>query len=186
MLEAFRKILRPAILAGVCIVLAGPGIAADKSVTPDSKPGPAAPHSKPGSEAAKQEEEAARTPYAKVVEVFSGDTTVAGEKVSFPQTDPSVKSLIVSMDPGEKTAWHQHGAPMFAYILQGEITVTYEGLGKKVYREGDGLLEAMHVTHEGQNTGEGPARILTVFLLGDNGTPTVIEDAPGETRQKVE
>ncbi|MDN3718975.1 cupin domain-containing protein [Roseibium salinum] len=94
--------------------------------------------------------------------------------------------MVVTMEPGEATEWHQHHAPLFAYVLEGEITVTYEEIGKKVYREGDGMLEALKVTHRGENTGEGRARILTVFLLGDGGTPTVLEDAPGADKAKVE
>lgn len=165
---------------------AAPALSADKSITPDEKPAPSHPHAKPGSKAATDEAEAAKTPYANVKEIFSGDETAAGEKVVFPQSNPSVKAMVVTMAPGEETAWHQHHAPLFAYVLQGEITVTYEGIGKKVYRAEDGFLEAMDVTHKGKNTGEGEARILTVFLLGDDGKPTVLENAPGETREKVE
>lgn len=163
-----------------------PGTAADKAITPDGKPAPSQPHAKPGSEAAKAEEEAHKTPYAKVREVFSGDETIAGEKIAFPQANPSVRSVVITMAPGEETAWHQHHAPLYAYILQGEITVTYEGIGKKVYREGEGLLEAMNVTHRGKNTGDGPAEVLAVFLLGDDGKATVLEDAPGADKAKVE
>lgn len=162
------------------------GMAADKSVTPGGKPAPSQPAAKPGSAAAIAAEDAAKTPYAAVEEVFSGDKTVAGEPVRFPQTDPSVRSLVVTLSPGETTDWHQHHAPMFAYVLEGEITVTYEGLGKKVYRQGDGLLEAMNVTHRGANTGEDPVRILAVFLLGDDAKATVLEDAPGTAQPKVQ
>lgn len=168
-------------------LLAGaPALSADKSITPDGKPAPSKPHAKPGSKAAQEEEAASKTPYATVREVFSGDMTVAGEKVAFPQTNPSVKAVEITMKPGEETKWHQHHAPLFAYILEGEITVTYEELGKKVYRTGDGLLEAMDITHSGENTGDGPARILAVFLLGDDGVATVAEDNPGANMNKVE
>jgi quercetin dioxygenase-like cupin family protein len=153
--------------------------AADKSVTPDGKPAPSQPAAKPGSQAAIEKEEAAKTPYNAVREVFSGNLTVAGEEIKFPQNNPAIHSLVVTMAPGEETDWHQHHAPLYAYILEGEITVTYEGIGKKIYREGEGLLEAMNVTHRGVNTGDGPARILAVFLLGDDGKATVLEEAPG-------
>jgi len=176
-------------IAGIglaAMVGVSPGLAADKSVTPGGKPAPSQPAAKPGSQAATAAEEAAKTPYASVQEVFSGDTTIAGEPVRFPQENPSVRSLVVTMAPGEKTDWHQHHAPMFAYVLEGEITVTYEGIGKKVYRQGDGLLEAMNVTHRGINTGETPVRILAVFLLGDDTKATVLEDAPGTAQPKVQ
>jgi len=185
--ETIMSWMKLPVCIGLAVLLAGaPAIAADKSVTPEGKPAPSQPHAKPGSKAALEEEAAGKTPYNKVEEVFSGDKTVAGEKVVFPRNNPSVKAMVVTMEPGEVTDWHQHHAPLFAYVLEGEITVTYEEVGKKVYRQGDGLLEAMDVTHRGQNTGEGPARILTVFLLGDDGKPTVLEDAPGADKAKVE
>lgn len=168
------------------VLAAAPAVAADKSITPEGKPAPSQPHAKPGSKAAHDAEEAARTPYDNVEEILSSSETIAGEKIAFPRNDPSVKVDIVTLGVGEKTEWHQHGTPMVAYILEGEITVTYEEFGKKIYREGDALLEAMKVTHRGENTGEVPARILTVFLLGDHGKPTVPEDAPGSDAAKVE
>ncbi|WP_103224363.1 cupin domain-containing protein [Roseibium marinum] len=175
------------ICLGFALLLAGsPAPAADKSITPGGKPAPSQPAAKPSSKAAIEAQAAAKSPYEKVQEVYSGDETIAGETVAFPKDNPSVKALVVTMEPGEVTEWHQHHAPLFAYILEGEITVTYEEIGKKVYREGDGLLEAMDVTHRGENTGDGPARILTVFLLGDGGKPTVMEAAPGDDKARVE
>ncbi len=175
----------PVCLAVAVLLGGGPALSADKSVTPDGKPAPSQPAAKPGSDAARKagaEHEA----YEKVHEVFSGDLTIAGEKVVFPKENQSVRALVVTMAPGEVTAWHQHHAPMFAYILEGEITVIYEGIGKKVYRAGEGLLEAMDVTHRGENTGKEPARVLAVFLLGDGGEPVVAEDAPGTDQNKVQ
>jgi quercetin dioxygenase-like cupin family protein len=173
-----------ALLGGA--LLASPALSADKSITPGGKPAPSQPHAKPGSKAAHDAETAAETPYASVREVLNSDQTVTGEQVAFPQRNPSVRAIEITMAPGEATAWHQHHAPLFAYVLEGEITVTYEEFGKKVYRAGDGLLEAMYITHRGENTGEEPARILAVFLLGDGGQATVNEDAPGTNPNKVE
>jgi len=171
----------------LCTLIAvSPAMAADKSITPDGKPAPSQPAAKPGSKAAQAAEAAAKSAYDKTREVFSGDTTIAGEKLTFPQQNPSVRAIEITMEPGEVTSWHQHHAPLFAYILEGEITVTYEEIGKKVYRKGDGLLEAMNVTHRGENTGEGPVRILAVFLLGDGEEAVVQEEAPGANQEKVQ
>lgn len=82
------------------------------------------------------------------------------------------------MEPGERTEWHRHGTPLFAYILEGELIVTYEGVGERHSKKGDALLEAMTVTHQGHNTGAEPARILAVFLEGDSNSLTIAEEAP--------
>lgn len=156
--------------------------AAETSVSPVSKPIAPVPPKVMSLKPEEEEDEKAPTgsPYDKVVDVFSGDTTIAGEKVTFPQENPSVKSLIVTLAADERTGWHRHGTPLFAYILQGELTVTYEGIGERLYKAGDGLLEAMNVTHQGQNTGDEPVRILAVFLLGDDDKPTIPEEGPKE------
>lgn len=152
--------------------------AADTSVTPVMKPTAPVPPKINSLKSKEDENTPTGSPYDKVVDVFSGDTTIAGEKVSFPQENPSVKSLIVTLEPDERTGWHQHGTPLYAYILQGELTVTYEGIGERLFKAGDGLLEAMNVTHQGHNTGDEPVRILAVFLLGDDEKPTIPEEAP--------
>jgi len=154
--------------------LTPPSHAADVSISPAAKPTSPTPPVAAGP----KPDASAETPYRKVLDVFTGDTTIAGEKVAFPVNDPGVKSLIVTMAPGEKTAWHRHGTPLYAYILEGELTVTYEGIGERHYKPGDGFLEAMHVTHQGHNTGTGPVRILAVFLTGDGNEPTIPEKAP--------
>ncbi|GAA0782397.1 cupin domain-containing protein [Roseibium denhamense] len=179
------KRLIPVLFASV-FISALPAQAADKSITPDGKPAPSQPSAKPGSKAAAAEAETAKTLYPELREVFSGSKTIAGETVSFPQNNPSVHAIELTLQPGQVTGWHQHKAPLFAYILQGEITVTYEEIGKKVYREGEGILEAMSVTHRGENTGDTPVRILAVYLLGDGNEATVPEEAPGSDKLKVE
>jgi hypothetical protein len=110
---------------GLAVTLGMPvSFAADKSVTPDGKPAPSQPAAKPGSQAAIEKEEAAKTPYNEVREVFSGNQTVAGEDIRFPQNNPSIHSLVVTMAPGEETEWHQHHAPLYAYILEGEMDLS--------------------------------------------------------------
>lgn len=66
----------------------------------------------------------------------------------------------------------RHPAPMFAYILEGEVTVDYGASGQRVYRKGDALMEAMHVPHRGMNLGTATVSILTVHM-GAEGTANV-------------
>ncbi|WP_281927064.1 cupin domain-containing protein [Roseibium album] len=175
------------LFVAACLATAS-ATAADKSITPNGKPAPSQPLAKPDSQAAEPNGSATtdNESYDKVRQVYAGDLTVAGEKVVFPEGNQSVKALEITMEPGEVTGWHKHGAPLFAYMLEGEITVTYDGIGKKLYRQGEGLLEAMNVTHRGENTGDGPARILAVFLLGDNSHAVVAEEPPGSDQQKIQ
>ena len=71
---------------------------------------------------------------------------------------------IVTLAPGARTILHKHGVPMFAYILDGEITVDYGTHGKRTYRKGQSLMEAMDVAHFGENTGKEPMRLIAVYM----------------------
>jgi quercetin dioxygenase-like cupin family protein len=106
--------------------------------------------------------------------ILDSGTNVVGETIVYPTRGPAkVTAAIVIMAPGEKTIVHEHGVPLFAYILEGELTVDYEGHGKRIYRPGDAFLEAMHVWHDGINTGTVPVKLLAVYM-GAKGSENVI------------
>jgi len=106
--------------------------------------------------------------------LLSTGTTVLGQTFSYPTGAPAkVTAAIITFLPGEATGWHQHDVPMFGYILEGEITVDYGAAGSRVYRQGDALMEAIDVAHNGRNTGTGNARILAVFM-GADGVPNTV------------
>jgi quercetin dioxygenase-like cupin family protein len=96
--------------------------------------------------------------------LLSTSTTVLGEPLRYPAGKPHVTSAIVTLAPGARTILHKHGVPMFAYILDGEITVDYGKHGKRTYRKGQSLMEAMHIAHFGENTGTEPMRLIAVYM----------------------
>lgn len=97
--------------------------------------------------------------------------TILGQPIVYPTEGPAkVAAAIVTMQPGEETGWHRHDVPMFGYVLEGEVTVDYGDKGTHVYRQGDALVEAIDMPHNGRNTGKGEARILSVFM-GAEGVP---------------
>jgi len=106
-----------------------------------------------------------------VLSLISTRQTILGQPIVYPTEGPAkVAAAIVTMQPGEETGWHQHDVPMFGYVLEGEVTVDYGAKGTHVYRQGDALVEAIDVPHNGRNTGKGEARILSVFM-GAEGVP---------------
>jgi len=110
------------------------------------------------------------------VEVLSSNTTIVGEALHYPTSGPAkVTALEVTIAPGSETVLHHHPAPMFAYILDGEVTVDYGARGKRVFHKGEAFLEAMTVAHKGVNTGTVPVRILAVSM-GAEGTANVAVD----------
>jgi len=109
-----------------------------------------------------------------VTPLLSTGTTVAGETLHYPAGGPAhVTAAIVTLAPGGRTAMHKHGVPMFAYILDGEITVDYGDRGKRTYRKGDSIMEAMDVAHFGADAGAEPVRILVVFMGAEGVADTI-------------
>ena len=83
-----------------------------------------------------------RTGYPPLEVLLQGSETVLGQEVAYPAGEPVVTAAIVTMAPGQETGWHAHEAPLFAWMLAGELTVDYGPDGARVYRAGDALLEA--------------------------------------------
>ncbi len=98
------------------------------------------------------------------VPLLSTGTTILGETIRYPAGDAPVTAAIVTLAAGERTILHKHEVPLFAYILEGELTVDYGQHGTRIYRTGDSLIEAMGVAHFGVNTGAVPMRLLGVYM----------------------
>jgi quercetin dioxygenase-like cupin family protein len=97
--------------------------------------------------------------------LISTGTTILGETIRYPRTGAAhVTAAIVTLAPGGKTIMHKHGVPLFAYILDGELTVDYGTHGTRTYRQGQSFMEAMAVAHFGVNNGSQPVRLLAVYM----------------------
>lgn len=108
------------------------------------------------------------------VPLLSTGTTVAGETLHYPTGGAAhVTAAIVTLTPGERTILHKHGVPLFAYILDGELTVDYGDRGKRTYRKGDAFMEAMDVAHFGVDGGGQPVRILAVYMGAEGAADTI-------------
>ena len=98
----------------------------------------------------------------------AAETTILDQEIVYPGELPAqVSSTILTIPPGVATGWHFHSAPMYAYILEGTLTVTYEVDGasqEKVYRTGDALMEAVGTHHNGVNSTDAPVRVLVVNM----------------------
>ncbi len=116
--------------------------------------------------------------YPGVRTLLSTGTTVTGETIAYPTNAPArITALEITLQPGQQTGWHKHPVPLFGYILEGELTVDYGDKGKRTFRKGDALAEAMNEAHNGRNTGQGPTRILAVFL-GVEGSQSSVAASP--------
>jgi quercetin dioxygenase-like cupin family protein len=110
--------------------------------------------------------------------LLRGGEDVLGAPLAYPEGPVDITAAIVEVPPGGATGWHHHEVPLFAYILEGELTVDYGEKGTRVYRAGDSVLEAMNWPHNGTNTGDGPMRLLAVYMGGGGLANTIVGPAP--------
>lgn len=112
--------------------------------------------------------------------LLSTDKTVTGEPIRYPSSGQArMIAVEITLQPGQQTGWHMHPVPLFGYVLDGELTVDYGAKGKRVYRKGDALAEAINEAHNGRNTGKRPMRILCLFIGVDGEPGTVPAAIPG-------
>ena len=110
--------------------------------------------------------------------LLSGGTDVLGTPLAYPDGPVNITAAIVTIPPGGTTGAHHHEVPLFAYVLEGELTVDYGDKGTRTYRAGDSVLEAIDHVHAGTNTGAIPMRLLAVYMGGGTAANTVADPAP--------
>lgn len=125
------------------------------------------------------ERQVAESGYAKapVIEKLLDTTkTAAGEDIRYPEGQPRIISLMITLPAGAETGWHTHGAPIIGYIVSGQLEVTYDRDGTKdtrVFREGEVLVDALDVVHNGKAIGGNPVKIFATFASAVGATPTI-------------
>ena len=107
----------------------------------------------------------------------SGRTAI-GEPIAYPAGTPKVTAAIVTLPPGKETGWHIHAVPLFAEILEGELTLELD-FDTYVLGPGDSLqFESMRphlFTNRGRTTAKG-----IWFVLGRRGPAAGAESPDAE------
>lgn len=116
----------------------------------------------------------AREPLPRFTPLFSTGKTVMDETITYPTSSPAkLTGAIIALSPGDETGWHTHGAPLTGIVLEGELTVDYGERGKRTYRQGDAIAEAINIPHNGKNTGDSVMRLFAV-IIGAEGVEATI------------
>lgn len=130
------KLAGPALLA--LLLLGRPAFAFDPPVSPDQK--------------------------IDVERILDTKENVIGQKINYPKGSARITSEIVEIPPGAATHWHEHFVPMYAYVLDGEISVDYGAKGSRTLKKGEAMIEAVGWPHRGVNKGVTKAKILVVYV----------------------
>jgi quercetin dioxygenase-like cupin family protein len=75
----------------------------------------------------------------------------------------------VQIAPGGREGRHTHPADVLARVLEGTVTLSVDGQSKSL-RAGDVFYIPAGAIHEAINAGDGPAKLLAVFVA-EKGKP---------------
>jgi len=113
----------------------------------------------------------AHSQYAKGVTVetlLKTDVTSIGQPIIYPKVTRSEVSMTkITIAPGATTGWHKHQIPLFAYVIQGILTIMLENGDEKQFPAGSATAEVVNVYHQGINKGKEPVILLVCYLGGD-------------------
>ena len=104
-----------------------------------------------------------------IEQILKTDTTTIGQKITYPNfSDNEVTMLKITIPPGASTGWHKHEVPVFAYIVEGSITVEYENHKPVVFTKNSSIAEVKGTFHNGTNKGTDNAVLIAIYL-GEKG-----------------
>lgn len=105
--------------------------------------------------------------------LLKAGTTRDNVAFTYPTGKPEIISVIGTLDPGGRTALHLHPVPVYVHVLEGEIELRTDGGQPQRYKAGQSFIESLNRKHQAFNIGNGPSRLLVVFI-GEVGKPTTV------------
>ena len=115
--------------------------------------------------------------YASGVEaslILKTTTTTGHYPAKYLNTErPEITVMKVEIKPGTETGWHSHPVPLYAYVLEGNLTVEVKGGKAYHFTAGDAIVEFVNIPHNGKNLGTMPV-VLIAFYTGEIGTPNTV------------
>jgi len=121
----------------------------------------------------------------KIERLLKTDTTETGQPINYPDiSNEEVTILKVTIPPGKSTGWHKHLFPVFAYVLDGTLTVQQEN-GKKIrIKKNASVSESINMYHTGINEGRKPV-VLIVFYMGEKDKPVSVKKDDDEVQKNL-
>ena len=120
---------------------------------------------------------AAKSPQTTVKELANTQKSWNGALLpGYPEGQPQVRILSITVPPGEKLAVHQHPVINAGVLLSGHLRVhTTDGQILDLHA-GEAIVEVVHTWHWGESVGPDPAHII-VFYAGQADTPVTVKQA---------
>lgn len=105
----------------------------------------------------------------KIEKLLKTDTTSIGQRIVYPSFDNDEVTIAkVTISPGKSTGWHLHHFPVFAYVMQGTLTVEVKDGRTLAFSANSTFAEVINLYHNGMNNGNEDL-VLIAFFMGEKG-----------------
>ena len=111
---------------------------------------------------------------ATIIPFSSTSADVVGRALTYPKGKPVMKAYKITIPKGKATIVHLHQVSIFAYVLSGTLEVDYGSKGKKIFKAGDGFLEAVNWCPKGTALGNEPVVLVGLY----SGAPELKNTVP--------
>ncbi len=112
------------------------------------------------------------------------DSTSTGQKIKYPKVENAEVSMLkITLKPGSSTGWHKHDIPLFAYVLQGVLTVETEEGKLFQFEAGSAMSEVIGHFHRGINRGKEDLVLIAIYLGGKGMPLSVPKESPEMPKQ---
>ena len=106
--------------------------------------------------------------------VLTASRTITGQPLRLSKIrSPEVSSVLVEIMPGGESGRHKHPVSPHIYVIEGVVTIEFDGGKRKTFSAGEGFLEAVDTWHNARNLGKKPVKMLVVFF-GEKGKNNMI------------
>lgn len=117
----------------------------------------------------------------KIETLLKTDTTSIGQRILYPNfKDDEVTISKITIPPGKSTGWHKHEVPVFAYVLQGTLTVEVENHKTLRFSEHSYFAEVINTFHNGTNREKEDVVLIAYYLGGKGEKLSVMKETGNE------
>lgn len=103
-------------------------------------------------------------PQAEELPVPSPSADVLGRPLAYPPGNPVVRTFRITVPQGARSDWHLHEVPLTAYVISGTLEVDYGTRGKRTFRAGETVLEAVAWCHASRAVGDAPVVLVATYI----------------------
>jgi quercetin dioxygenase-like cupin family protein len=104
-----------------------------------------------------------------IEQILKTDTTSIGQKIEYSNFENNEATILkITIPAGKSTGWHKHSFPVFAYVLEGTLSVEIENQKNKQFTKNSSFSEVINTFHNGINLGTENV-VLIAFFMGEKG-----------------